>query len=539
MMSEDDDSVVLFARKTLENNTRIFKQAGTLTQAGYDVTLIGIKPDYLPEEEEQEGYDIVRVGTFSPNLGWIRDVQERLFLLYPFYIVLKWLLLKLTTAGRITVRITHRYATHLYRWLSTAVPNRLTWTVSVIRGLVYRYLRIARIKWLIKSRIIRLRARWKGPGLDTSSGESRLRRFLKQVRYNPTKAVKHVVWWPFSHIRWLIMSCNYYIKSYRAMEAQGLKPDVIHANDLNTLFVAIVAARHYDVPVVYDAQELYTEIHTLPLWYRHLLRLQEHVLIRFTDRVTTVNPFIAEVMEKRYEREIDEVILNCPPFDPVEDVEARPGQTVCEKFDIDPNVPVILYSGGLSTQRGLENLVMAMADVPDVVLVILGEGPLREDLEAIAARSGISERVYFSEFVPHEEVPTFIASADIGVVPYERVGTNHFLCSPSKLFHYIMAEVVVVGSEYPFLSHVINDNAIGDTFDPKDKTSMTAAIKDMVKNPDRFERHRKNVAEAKHKYTWENESKKFLAQYERVTGNTDGSTSRGSKSRKATHSMPD
>jgi len=585
-MSDDtDDSVVLFARKTLENNTRIFKQAKTLTDQGYDVTLIGIKPSHLPRKEKQEGYTIIRGGTITPDLNRIRNVSKRLVPLYPAYVVLKLIVLQFLSILRFvsgtvrqafswpstalvrrrkndqsflraaaswvyrTLRLTslqwllkswtirvrnqlkRRLQLHRVRWAvqsrlvraknrlwrTLGIP-RLRWAVRAryirTRNTLWRRLNLANLRWYIKSRFIRLRTRLRSSQTAQTSRGGLLRRLRGWVVGTVNSALDRILRRLLVHGRWFVMSYNYYRKSYGAMKERDLNPDVVQANDLNTLVVAIFAARYHGVPLYYDAQELYTEIHTLPRWYKYVLTVQEFVLIRFADRVTVVNPFIAEVMENRYRTEIDDILLNCPPFDPVEDVDARPGTTARQKFDIDPETPVVLYSGGLSTQRGLENLVEAMVDVPDAVLVILGEGPLREELEDMTVELGFTDRVHFSDFVPHEEVPAFITSADIGVVPYEHVGMNHYLCSPSKLFHYIMAELVIVGSEFPFLEHVIEGNEIGGTFDPNDPESMATAINAIVENPARLERHRENVAEAKYRYTWENEAEKFLDQYE-------------------------
>lgn len=472
-MSEEGDSVVLFARKILANNTRIFKQAKTLAEKGYDVTIIGIRPDHLPAEEQGEEYDIVRVGKITPDFSRLRSVVKKFIPLYPVYVVLKRLLV--------------RY------WERDTNP----------------------LREFIESRLDRFRARFPVPKIFQTSDGNRLRRSQQRTERLANRLLNEALRQLLSHGRWFVMSYNYYTEGYRAMAERDLDPDVIHANDLDSLIVSIVAAHRHDAPLIYDAQELYTEIHTLPRWYRHLLMVQEFFLIRCADRVTVVNPFIAEVMERRYGLEIDEVVLNCPPLTATEE-DAPSGPTVREKFDIDPDTPVVLYSGGLSTERGLENLVEAMNEVPEVALVILGEGALRPELASLVERFGLGDRVYFSDFVPHEEVPAFISSADIGVIPYQQVGMNHYLSSPSKLFHYIMAELVIVGSDFSFLEHVITDNDIGETFDPDDPKSMAAAITAITEDEARLERHRENVKRAKHRYTWENEAEKLLAQYEAI-----------------------
>ena len=194
--------------------------------------------------------------------------------------------------------------------------------------------------------------------------------------------------------------------------------------------------------------------------------------MRTADRVIAVNPAIAGEMERRYRRRVDSVVLNCPPF---EDLSAAPSDTIRDRFDLGPGVPVFLFSGGLSRNRGIKNTVLALRELDEGVLVILGEGALREELERLAAEHGLGGRVLFTDFVPHEDVPGFIRSADVGVIPYENVGVNHYLASPSKLFIYLMAEMPIACSDFPFLRSVVVDNGLGEVFDPGDPSSIACA----------------------------------------------------------------
>src|SRR5579875_3968198 len=57
--------VYILARKVLLRNTRLFKQATSLTNAGYDVTLFGIRPTSGEEVERRDGYTIIRL-TLDP-----------------------------------------------------------------------------------------------------------------------------------------------------------------------------------------------------------------------------------------------------------------------------------------------------------------------------------------------------------------------------------------------------------------------------------------------------------------------------------------
>jgi glycosyltransferase involved in cell wall biosynthesis len=206
------------------------------------------------------------------------------------------------------------------------------------------------------------------------------------------------------------------------------------------------------------------------------------------------------------------VILNCPPFEDL--TQATTGQTIRDKLGVPDEEPILLYSGGLTPLRGIENTLLALQFLERGILVLLGGGKLRGKLEALARAYRLSGRVHFVEFIPHEEVPRFISSADVGIIPYEWVGLNHYYSSPSKLFHYIMAELPVVGSDFPFLRQVILGNDIGATFDPSRPEGITEAIRSLIGDPTRYRTVKDNLRRIKMKYCWENEEKKFLGVYQ-------------------------
>lgn len=316
---------------------------------------------------------------------------------------------------------------------------------------------------------------------------------------------------------WPLKSVAYYRSVYRLVTEELPPPAIIHANDLDTLLVGALLARRFKVRLLYDAQELYTGLHTLPWWYRKLLAIQEWVLIRLADGVTVVNDAIADVMARKYRVKIDSVVLNCPPLEE-KPAAAAGARTIRQIFELPEDEIVLLYSGALSKDRGIENTVRALTELRQTSLVILGEGPLREELDDLIEDSGLEGRVFFSDFVPHAEVPRFISSADVGVIPYERVGVNHYLCSPSKLFHYIMAEVPVACSDFPFLRKVVVENELGAVFDPSDPSSIANAVRTIVNVPGAHAACRERLKVAKRRYCWEEEEKRMMRVYAALDG---------------------
>lgn len=79
----------------------------------------------------------------------------------------------------------------------------------------------------------------------------------------------------------------------------------------------------------------------------------------------------------------------------------------------------------LSPRMGHGTLLEAFARVaethPDATLHVAGDGPLREELEADAERLGIADRTDFLGYVPDAELPAAYASADVFVLPTQRL----------------------------------------------------------------------------------------------------------------------
>jgi glycosyltransferase involved in cell wall biosynthesis len=81
----------------------------------------------------------------------------------------------------------------------------------------------------------------------------------------------------------------------------------------------------------------------------------------------------------------------------------------------------LVFVGRLVEKKGVEYLIEAMAilapEYPQLVLTIVGDGPLRDELVQLADARGVSERVRFVGSVVNEEVPGYLRAAAISVMP--------------------------------------------------------------------------------------------------------------------------
>jgi len=107
---------------------------------------------------------------------------------------------------------------------------------------------------------------------------------------------------------------------------------------------------------------------------------------------------------------------------------------------------LIGYAGRIGLANALYSLIDAVAQChdPRVCAVILGEGPHAHELEAQAARLGISERTIFLEPVPKAQVHDFLQRMDILYIGLQRKSLFRFGVSPTKLNDYMLAARPIV-----------------------------------------------------------------------------------------------
>ena len=88
---------------------------------------------------------------------------------------------------------------------------------------------------------------------------------------------------------------------------------------------------------------------------------------------------------------------------------------------------VLLSVGGLIPRKGHHIAIEALPACPDCTLVIAGGGPLRAELEQLAQRLGVADRVRFMGDTPHGQLPALYSAADALVLASEREGWANVL----------------------------------------------------------------------------------------------------------------
>jgi glycosyltransferase involved in cell wall biosynthesis len=148
--------------------------------------------------------------------------------------------------------------------------------------------------------------------------------------------------------------------------------------------------------------------------------------------------------------------------------------------------PAVVFVGSLKPWHGLPDLLEAFtrlhARLQTARLIIVGEGPERQDLERMASEKGIAGRVQFTGAVPHDRVPELLRGADIAVAPYPRLEDFYF--SPLKVGEYLAAGLPVVATDLGDMTAWLERQQAALFVPPGDPEALAAALQKLADDPE-------------------------------------------------------
>jgi colanic acid biosynthesis glycosyl transferase WcaI len=146
---------------------------------------------------------------------------------------------------------------------------------------------------------------------------------------------------------------------------------------------------------------------------------------------------------------------------------------------------VVMYAGNVGLSQSLDLVLaaaVAVADFPDVVFVINGEGAAKAELQE---RARGLENVVFVDAQPLERLPEVLAAADVHLVPLKKKLSTSSV--PSKTFSILAAGRPFVASVDPGseIARIAERSGGGIAVPPDDPEAFTRAIKDLIDDGDR------------------------------------------------------
>ena len=292
---------------------------------------------------------------------------------------------------------------------------------------------------------------------------------------------------------------------------QTERPDLVLAIDPPALAPALKATGNFRL--VYDAREHWAELPTVrdrPLVRHYWEGVENRGLLR-ADAAFTVCGSIAAELAKRSGRAGIGLVRNVPAYS-WEDDRSRHAGALRERFQLPADSRVIVYAGGFWPGYDFRPLMKAIEAMPEEVhLLMLGDGPGRQDHLAFRDTSTAMRRLHLPGKVASHELDTLLKGADAGTILTPDLGLSYRFLLPNKLFEYIQAGLPVLASPLPELSAVIAGRQLGRLVDPADSTAIARELAALLDTPEMWQQR---LGQAARELCWEKEEAYFLRQVE-------------------------
>ena len=491
--------VVMLVDNGIVGDSRVQKQAMSMTALGWRVTLVGRQLRADGKKRRRFGGVPARMVWLDVKAGTIPQMERSTLLRNPLaYSVIR----KEWQAGALA---DHRVADARMRIDLLKVSGRDS-------GLRRYWSRFTMARARVRRRIVTARV--------AASESTRTKRRLA------TGMVDHlaIAWWKAIRGKDAWQRLDPGIWDWEAAYGpviDRLKPDLIHANDHRMLHVGARAklramARGRDVKLVWDAHEWLEglEVSTIPdSWLPAQVSLQE-AFASHADSVVTVSEVLADMLQGRFDLpECPSVVCNAPIMANVQ----QPERTVREVIGLAPEIPLMVYSGGISPARSVETVIRARPDLQGVHLVLVVKIPFQptvHELLALAKELGVADRVHTAPYVPVEQIVPYLASADVGVHTLLH-GPNNEIALATKFYEYAQARLPILVSDVKVMAETTRRTGQGEVFRAGDPQDLVRAARVVFGNLDSY-RKAFDDAELMESWTWEAQARILDACYRRV-----------------------
>ncbi len=218
------------------------------------------------------------------------------------------------------------------------------------------------------------------------------------------------------------------------------------------------------------------------------------------DKITVVsNALKKEVEALCYRNDIQIISMGC-------DTARFDKKYRVENYFHQGEKQVVLFVGRLAEKKGVTYLIEAMKNI-DAKLVIVGDGPLKNDLMQQAATQ--KDKICFMGSRTHEELIKIYASADVFVAPSITAANGDKEGLGLVLLEAMASGLPVIGSNSGGIPEIVHDGENGFLTREKDSMAIAQKINDLLTNREDYERMSENAVLTAKGYDYKVLGKKY------------------------------
>lgn len=210
-------------------------------------------------------------------------------------------------------------------------------------------------------------------------------------------------------------------------------------------------------------------------------RIINHFLARYTDRIVAVSKAVMHdiLIYDRISQNKLCVIYNGIEMRSFLNMHGN----IRDELGIPKNTPLIGTVGRLTPQKGHKFLLEAIKKLkfkfPEIKLLIVGDGPLKNDLKKYSQTLNIDDKVIFLGL--RRDIPNFLSSIDIFVLPSLWEGLSN------ALIEAMASGKPVIVTDIPPIKEIINSEELGVLIPPENSDAIADALELLLHDKTRSE----------------------------------------------------
>ena len=283
------------------------------------------------------------------------------------------------------------------------------------------------------------------------------------------------------------------------------KIDLLHLHQYGASNFGRIAGFIAGVPVIIHSHD------NDPNYHLHQ-RIADLILAHLTDKVIAVSESAKEsTIEKRSIREDKVVVMhNAIPLDEFQELTPDQKEKEIRRLGIDPDYKIVGTVTRLREEKGNKYFLEAAAEVlkimPKTIFLIVGDGPLREELQNHCKKLNIDENVIFYGF--SGDIQKLYSIFDVNVI-----------ASVTEGFSFALVEAMAMGKAIVATNaggpkEILKDGETGLLVPAKDSGMLAQKIVYLLKNPQEIKRLARNAKKESKKYDIDLYVRKVEKEYE-------------------------
>ncbi len=291
-------------------------------------------------------------------------------------------------------------------------------------------------------------------------------------------------------------------------------PQAVYARYSLDCWAPVTISEMLQVPLIleYNGSEVWIEKHWgRGLRYPDVAQMVEDWVLKNAEVITVVSkPLKDELVERGYEAR--RILVNPNAVDPSRFDPARFPQDEIDglkrKLGIPEGTRVAAFIGTFSPWHGVEVLAkaipMALSNCPRLHFLLIGAGPLFDEVMDQLRVGNVLDRVTFTGLVPQDDAPKYLMCADFFLSPHvPNPDGTPFFGSPTKVFEYMALGKGIIASDLDQLGDILTNEETALLVPPLDMKALATAIERLYEAAELADRLGRAARElVLRKYTW-------------------------------------